>query len=167
MVALLVLAAIMIFVVTAPSHGAGTRLELPAQVSTPGKASEGIATVRIGRRVYEAEIAQTPADQARGLMFRKTLPPDRGMLFVFPDEIQRSFWMKNTLIHLDIIFITRDRKIDSFHTMSPCPGDPCPTYRSAGRAAYALEVNAGEVIRHRFRVGDTVTISMPPARGTR
>jgi hypothetical protein len=120
--------------------------------------------VRIGLTVYHAEIARTPADQERGLMFRKVLPPDRGMLFIFPDERRRAFWMKNTLIPLDIIFITKERKIDSLHTMSPCPGDPCPAYRSEGKVVYAFEVNAGEVARHRFRVGDTVTISLPSQR---
>jgi len=144
-----------------PSHAAGPQTGSFAQESTPQRTADGLATVRIGQRVYLAELSRTPADQARGLMFRSALAPDGGMLFVFSDETRRSFWMKNTLIPLDVIFITKDRRIDSFHTMSPCPGDPCPIYQSAGKVVYVLEVNAGEVARNRFKVGDMVSISIP------
>jgi hypothetical protein len=145
-----------------PSQAAELHPAPVTGVSRVTQAEKGLATIRIGRNVYQAEVARTPADQAKGLMFRKKLAPGRGMLFVFADEAQRSFWMKNTLIALDIIFITADGVIDSFHTMSPCPDDPCPTYRSTGKVTYALEVKAGEVVRNRVRVGDRISISIPP-----
>ena len=68
---------------------------------------------------------------------------DNGMLFEFPDEKPRAFWMRNTLIPLDIVYFDANKQYVSHTTMQPCIADPCKNYPSTGPAKYALEVNAG------------------------
>jgi uncharacterized protein len=89
------------------------------------------------------EIADDPDERARGLMFRDHLADDEGMLFIFEREMPVSFWMKNTLIPLDIAFFDTDGRFVSAQTMTPCEADPCASYASGGPAAYALEMSAG------------------------
>ncbi len=86
-------------------------------------------------------IADTPALQEQGLMGRTDVGD--GMLFVFPDEEPLIFWMKNTLVPLDIFFFDRQEKFVSKQHMIPCEKDPCQTYNSMLPAQYALEVAAG------------------------
>ena len=95
--------------------------------------------------VVKVEIADDREEQAQGLMHRDELKKGRGMLFVFDDEKRRSFWMKETLIPLDIIYFNEKGEFVSFKEMRPCKEDPCPTYSSEAPAKYALEVNAGFV----------------------
>lgn len=94
------------------------------------------------------EYANTPEERRVGLMHRTSLPEQSGMLFMFDGEKDRAFWMKNTLIPLDIYYFNADRKMVSMHTMQPCTQDPCQTYPSGGWAKYALEVNAGFTEKH-------------------
>lgn len=88
-----------------------------------------------------AEIADSPSERQRGLMFREHMEPDHGMLFLFPNSSQRSFWMKNTLIPLDMVFIRAD------HTILGIVADTVPktlTGRSVpGISQFVLELNAG------------------------
>ena len=65
----------------------------------------------IGEEKFKVEIADTAEKQARGLMFRKSIPDDFGMLFVYDDEDIRGFWMKNTLAHLDLIYLNREKQV--------------------------------------------------------
>jgi uncharacterized membrane protein (UPF0127 family) len=106
---------------------------------------------------FEAEIAVTAAERSRGLMYRDALPQDHGMLFVFPEEGLHRFWMKNTLIELDIIFIAADRRVVSISRRAqPCRKDPCDRYSPAGNAAYALEIAGGLAAAYGFAAGDLV-----------
>ncbi len=89
------------------------------------------------------EIADEPEAQSRGLMGRDALGPYEGMLFVFPEEAPRGFWMKDTLIPLDILFFNAEGKWVYGVTMTPCEADPCAIYDSRGPAKYALEMRAG------------------------
>lgn len=106
-----------------------------------------------------AEIAGTPEKQRRGLMFRSSLGENEGMLFVFPDEQQRTFWMKDTLIPLDMIFIDSSGTIvDVKKSVQPCKADPCPTYTSKQAAQHVLEVNAGFSDKYGVEEGSVVTV---------
>lgn len=103
------------------------------------------------------EIADTPYLWSKGLMFRESLPDDGGMLFVFPDEKERAFWMKNTRIPLDMLFISADKRIVSIRKNAvPCTTLACPSYASGERAMYVLEVNAGFADAHVIGIGDRV-----------
>ena len=91
----------------------------------------------------DVEIADTPEERMRGLMFRKSLGQKEGMLFVFPEEGFKGFWMKNTYIPLDIIFISEDLKVSSIvKDARPCNSNHCQTYKSEYHVKYALEVNS-------------------------
>lgn len=98
-----------------------------------------------GEARYYLELAVDGRAQQRGLMHRNVLVPDWGMLFVFRDERPRSFWMRNTLISLDMVFITADGHVDSVQeNTTPLTDTSRP---SDGPARYVLELNAGEVAR--------------------
>jgi uncharacterized membrane protein (UPF0127 family) len=117
----------------------------------------GDDTVRIsiGSYVVTAEIADTPDERRRGLMFREELEENHGMLFVFPESEPRSFWMRNTEISLSIAYIDADGTIVSIHDMTPYSEEPVP---SRAPAKYALEVNQSELAANGVRPGDTVTL---------
>jgi uncharacterized membrane protein (UPF0127 family) len=89
-------------------------------------------------------------------MFREKLNENEGMLFVFDDEKYETFWMKNTLIPLDIIFIDKNFKIISIENAVPCKREPCTLYKSAKPAEYVLEVNENFTIRNKIKSGDTM-----------
>jgi len=121
-----------------------------ARVSVPGKLQ------------ITAEIADEPGEWATGLMFREDLDDDRGMLFVFPDDQERTFWMKNTEIPLDLLFISSEnRVVEIMPTLQPCVADPCARYQSRVTARYVLEVNAGTVALSGVEVGDVVDFTLP------
>jgi uncharacterized protein len=110
-----------------------------------------------GDHQVKVEVVTRPADQARGLMYRRSLEKDSGMLFIFGKEEPQSFWMKNTLIPLDMIFISRDLAIVDITTMQPCTTDPCPDYTSRQPAQYVLEINAGYSRSHSIALGDRIS----------
>tara|TARA_R110000850_G_scaffold58793_7_gene136289 strand:- start:494 stop:997 length:504 start_codon:yes stop_codon:yes gene_type:complete len=104
---------------------------------------------------FIVEVAATGAEQAKGLMFRTRLAPDKGMIFPFPEDRVASFWMKNTVIPLDIIFIRRDGTIESIAARTtPYSLDPV---RSGEAVATVLEIAAGRAAELGIGPGDTVT----------
>jgi hypothetical protein len=113
--------------------------------------------VEINGHVIRAEIADSPKEQALGLMFRKSLPENSGMLFLFEQDAKHSFWMKNTKIPLDIIWINSRKEIVHIeHSVPPCPESPCLSYRPLANARYVLETNGGWTIKNGVKTGDTV-----------
>ncbi|TSC58678.1 MAG: hypothetical protein Greene041619_388 [Candidatus Peregrinibacteria bacterium Greene0416_19] len=104
------------------------------------------------------EIADDPQERARGLMERQQVPWGTGMLFLFPTSQQLSFWMKNTLVPLDILYFDARGVFVSSATMEPCAADPCRTYPSAGSAMYALEVPAGFAKEQEIASGWTLSL---------
>ncbi len=112
-----------------------------------------VVDLRVGGRVIRAEVARTPLELATGLMYRTRMGKDEGMLFVFPDEAPRSFWMKNTFLPLSVAFLDRSGTILNVEEMSPLTEDP---HFSKGPAAYALEMNAGWFARQGVTAGSRV-----------
>ena len=87
-------------------------------------------------------IAATDEDRMRGLQSRPSLDPDKGMLFVFPESGRHAFWMKNTLIPLDIIWLDYGRRVVFIEeNAKPCKIAPCPSFVPTGDALYVLEIN--------------------------
>ena len=113
------------------------------------------ATVEIeDKAVVQVEVADTYEKITRGLMYRPHLPENAGMLFLYPEERALSYWMKNTLIPLDIIYIDSDFEIVDIHHAVPCEAEPCPHYTSKLPAQYVLEVNAGFAREKGVQEGD-------------
>lgn len=119
----------------------------------------GQSYVELKGQRFAVEIADTQEKQALGLMFRDSLPDDHGMLFIFPREAPRSFWMKNTRIPLDIMYFGSDLALVSVsENAQPCRVRQCPGYPSAGPAKYVLELNAGKASELGVAPGDTLTL---------
>lgn len=115
--------------------------------------------VEAGGKRFLVEIAADDATRARGLMFRDQMDEDRGMFFLFRREEPRSFWMMNTLIPLDIIYLDRELRIVSIvENARPCRRAPCPAYPSRGPAQFVLEVNAGQAAALGLAPGDRVSV---------
>jgi len=107
-----------------------------------------------GAVAFQVEIADDDAERERGLMYRTSLAPDRGMLFHFPEAAPRAFWMKNTYIPLDIIYIGADGRIVSIAAQTePFNETPVP---SAGPALGVLEIYGGRAAELGIAVGDQV-----------
>jgi len=111
---------------------------------------------------FQLEIAATPAEHQKGLMNRQSLPADQGMLFVYQQPQPLSFWMKNTLIPLDMIFISSDKKVVSIsHDAQPCSETPCLSYKSKRPAQYVLEINGGLCQEKGIKEGIEVDFNLP------
>ncbi len=125
----------------------------PAAVfSTPG-----------GPKRVLLEVVSTETERNRGLMFRTHLDEGRGMFFVFEEPGQPAFWMKNTYLSLDILFLsTEGTVVDLLERLPPCPMEPCPRYAPRSPVRYVLEVAGGFVAHHVVRKGDRIRLENVP-----
>ena len=113
------------------------------------------ATIRVKRKPVVVEVANTRDRIARGLMYRRSLPRDEGMLFVYSIEQILSFWMRDTPIPLDVAFIDSDGRIAQITAMKPLTRRGC---LSETRAMFGLEMNRGWFEANGVTVGDFVDI---------
>jgi len=119
--------------------------------------AQGTNSVCIKGACFRVEIAATADQRARGLMYRESLDYDRGMLFVYASEGLYQFWMKNTLIPLDIIWIGSDNRIVNIkRNAEPCGAVSCPTINPGADSLHVLEINGGLSDALGFEVGDGV-----------
>ena len=143
----------------ATAHGAGAGTTAPADAD----AVTATAVTLNGHRI-SVEIASDDASRAHGLMDRKSMAADHGMLFVFPDDAVRTFWMKDTLIPLDMLFLDTDRRVITVQANAqPCTADPCTLYPSTKPTRYVLELNAGVAAELGVREGDIAAFSNVPS----
>jgi len=118
-----------------------------------------VIEVTLGGEVHELELKLTEAEIRQGMMGREHLDEDAGMLFVFPDAAVRSFWMKNCLIPLDVIFLSGEGRVVSIRTMKvPDDNDNPPSYSSRWPAQFAIELNAGRAEQLGIRAGDQLDL---------
>lgn len=141
-------------------------LDLPAAKATPAPSrfSWAVAVWPSGRE-FKLEVADNPASRWRGYRDRERVGPEEGMLFVFDDEVPRSFEMRNCLVALDMIFLDGALQIvEIAHDQKPCrEGDPCPPVSPMRSARYVLEVAGGIARAEGLAPGDRITIlSEPP-----
>jgi uncharacterized membrane protein (UPF0127 family) len=111
--------------------------------------------------VVRVEIARTPAQQERGLMYRRRLAPRAGMVFVYREPTRGAFWMKGTLIPLSAAFYDGRGRILRILRMEPCRSDPCRLYDPGVTYRGVLEVNAGSFGSWGIRAGDRITVRSP------
>jgi len=134
----------------------------PPPTSLPTLAIVIEATATLGSCDFQLEIADDGTERSRGLMHRESMPMNQGMLFVFDFEQELNFWMKNTLIPLDIAYLNDDLEVVDVQTMIPeheiLPA-LLPFYTSAAPAKFALEVNAGVAEDCGITPGDTMTLT--------
>jgi uncharacterized protein len=134
------------------SNGAGDSGEnafrIPVSVETPS-----------GVVIFQAEIADSPSERQKGLMFREQMGEKEGMLFLFAEESPRSFWMRNTLIPLDMIFVRADRTILGIVENAEPKTD---TSRGVeGASQFVLEINGGASKKLGIEAGQTITFMAP------
>ncbi|MDQ2871233.1 MAG: DUF192 domain-containing protein [Acidobacteriota bacterium] len=127
----------------APAPASGPRVEMPSG------------------SIYRLELAKTPEDQAQGLMYRESLPEKSGMLFLFSDPGVHKFWMKNTMIPLDMIWLDPEGKVLFVSADTPpCKADPCANYGPDAAAASVLEIAGGMTAKEKVTVGSKLEIHL-------
>lgn len=139
------------------AHGySGWGADLPAETLIAVKTPSGT--------VIQAELADTALKRAQGLMFREHLADDRGMLFIFGDAQPWTFWMKNTKIPLDIIWMDAKKTIVHIERNTPIctrQDDGCPQYHSEEGALYVLELGAGRAAALQLQRGVKLSFKQP------
>lgn len=111
-----------------------------------------------GQTIY-LSVARTEQQLSDGLMFVRELPPDRGMVFQFDPAQPVGFWMKNTLIPLDMIFVRNGRIVKIDQNVPPCTKDPCPSYNSDAPVDQVIELAAGRASELGLKAKDELIVS--------
>ncbi len=149
---LLLLLVIVILLVYLFFQFAGTLL-------APGVSKLSIGEVCIKNNCFQVEIAKTALERDKGLMYREKLDRDKGMLFIFNKEGIYPFWMKNTLIPLDIVWIDANNKVVFVgENVQPCKTLICSSVVPNSKAKYVLEINSGICQEIGLKVGDEIEI---------
>lgn len=126
-----------------------------APPATASQAQSGPRVIFPDGFAVDVEVANTDELRAQGLMFRDQLAPGKGMIFFFAEDGVYPFWMKNTLIPLDMVWIDASRKVAHVKTnVPPCRIENCPSYDPGVPSRYVLEVAAGEAAKHGLKAGD-------------
>lgn len=120
------------------------------------------AQATIAGRKINLEVTRTPEQQALGLMYRTSLPDDRGMLFEFNPPQRVGFWMKNVKIPLDMIFLRQGVVRAIASQVPPCNTNPCPTYGPNTPIDQVIELRGGRASQLGLRVGDRITVEYLP-----
>jgi uncharacterized protein len=114
--------------------------------------------------VLQVEVMVKDEDRAMGLMFRPSLPKDRGMLFLFERPDFQGIWMKNCKFPIDIVWLDEERKVVHVaESVPPCKAEPCPVYTPLRRASYVVELNAGQARKEKAVLGATIGFTLPEA----
>lgn len=116
------------------------------------------ASATIADTVIQLEVAETTEQQATGLMFRRELADDRGMLFPFDRPRLTRFWMRNVEIPLDMIFLNGDEVVAIAKNVPPCTETPCPTYGPDVPVTQVIELRGGRAAELELNVGDRIVI---------
>ena len=134
---------------------------LSDRILSPATPQNRNSSICFGEKCFFVEIAKTSAEREKGLMYRNLLAKDRGMLFIFDKEGIYPFWMKNTLIPLDIIWIDSNNKVVFIaNNVQPCKNLICPITNPLVSAKYVLEINANIAKTIGIKTGDQMVINI-------
>lgn len=145
---------------TGEPKGAADYLKPEAAARAFANAGRAVVKLPSGRSIV-AEIADTPERSMYGYMYRHEVKDTEGMVFVYPESGLHPFWMKNTLVPLDIIWMDEAFQVLYVETAPPCKADPCPSYGTPRMSRYIIELKAGAAAREGLRVGDTIQVAFP------
>ncbi|MGJ3247905.1 MAG: DUF192 domain-containing protein [Elainellaceae cyanobacterium] len=154
------------------SDEASSQTNDPAAVSPPPSPLTQIsgrqelpisAYVEIANQKINLEVAQTSEQQATGLMFRDSLPDNRGMLFPFDPPRSVQFWMRNVEIHLDMVFLQDGEVVAIATNVPPCTASPCPTYGPDTPVDQVIELRGGLAQNLGLQVGDSLIVQFVDA----
>ena len=130
-----------------------------------GSALAAPATTRLtlpSGKALTVEVMVKDEDREMGLMFRPSLPEDRGMIFIFGRPDFHGIWMKNCRFPIDIVWLDEEsRVVHLAESVPPCKTDPCPVYQPLRRASYVLEMGAGQARREKAVVGAKLSFELP------
>jgi uncharacterized membrane protein (UPF0127 family) len=138
-------------------------LVLAGAVATVASAAPQVVPLTLpSGKVLQVEVMVKDEDRAMGLMFRPSLPVDRGLIFVFEQPDFHGFWMKNCRFPIDMVWLDQDHKVVHVaEAVPPCKADPCPVYEPLRKASYVVELNAGQARREKAVLGTTLSFSLP------
>lgn len=147
---------------TLPPHSlAAGALALATLASTTLAAPAVVPLSLPSGKVLQAEVMVSDEDRAMGLMFRPSLPLDRGMIFVFEASDFHGIWMKNCKFPIDIVWLDEEKRIVHVaESVPPCKADPCPVYSPMRRASYVIELNAGQARREKAVLGAPIRFDL-------
>jgi uncharacterized membrane protein (UPF0127 family) len=131
--------------------------------ATPALAAPAVIPLTLpSGKTLQVEVMVKDEDRQMGLMFRPSLPEDRGMLFLFAAPDFHGIWMKNCKFPIDILWLDEQKKVVHVEeAVPPCKADPCPVYNPLRKAAYVVELNAGQARREKAVVGESVRFALP------
>jgi uncharacterized membrane protein (UPF0127 family) len=133
-----------------------------AAAARAGTGPEVVPLTLPSGKVLQTEVMVKDEDRAMGLMFRPSLPADRGLLFVFEDLDFHGIWMKNCRFPIDIVWLDEERRVVHVaEAAPPCKVDPCPVYQPMKKAAYVVEINAGQARREKATLGSRLEFALP------
>lgn len=157
---LLILALVVVLTYQPPK----TAVTIPPSSTTDQPTSyefvkQGEVGFMTAKRVFiasiDAQLAQSEAERQVGLMYRDKLAENQGMLFIFEEDEPRSFWMKNTILSLDMLFVNAQGEIVAIHKYTKPYSEE--SYSSIKPAKFVVEVNAGYTDKYKISVGDRIT----------
>jgi len=132
----------------------------PVNAASAGQSLPVSAQVKIADQVIQLEVARSPEEQAMGLMFRPRLDDNRGMLFPFKPARPVSFWMKNVVIALDMVFLRDGTVVDIASNVPPCKAEPCPVYGPPSPVDQVIELRGGRAKELGLKRGDRLSIQL-------
>ena len=147
------LAVVLLWTACGAAGNPGKTAAAPSPTPTPA----GSTVEMPSGAVYRVEVARTPEEQAQGLMYRESLAPRAGMIFLFGEPAVHKFWMKNTMIPLDMIWMDGTGKVVFVSANTPpCQADPCPSYGPDAPIASVLEIAGGMAEKEAVKPGSTL-----------
>jgi len=136
---------------------------MAAVLAAPASATPAVVPLKLpSGKVLQTEVMVSDEDRQMGLMFRPSLPLDHGMLFIFEQPDFHGIWMKNCKFPIDILWLDEQGKVVHVaEKVPPCKTEPCPVYQPLQRAAYVVELNAGQARKGKAVVGSRVEFRLP------